>query len=105
MAFCCGSQDGLSQWESHLRKETVGHKGLIIPLDLDHAIEMAEGAATLKPVSPPGLLQTEAARGLAAGCWAMVVQVPIKPWLTQGNRITCRGAMLRAKVRQGGAMP
>lgn len=73
----------------------MGHKGLIA-LDPDHAIEMAEGAATLKPVSPPGLLQTEAARGLAAGCWAIVVQVPIKPWLTQGSRITCRGGHVKS---------
>lgn len=86
------------------KEEDVGHKGLI-HLDLGHAIEMAEGTPTLKPVSPPGLLQTEAARGLVAGCWALVVQMPIKPWLTQGNRITCRGAMIRAKVRQGRARP
>ena len=45
----------------------------------------------------------EAAKGLAEDYWAVVAKAPTRPGLTQSNRTTWKGAMLRAKVRKSGA--
>lgn len=80
----------------------MGHQGLT-PLALNHAMEMAELAPKLKPVSPSGMSQTEATRCFAEGYGAVVTKMPTKHWLTQSNRINWRDTMLRAEVRKSGA--
>lgn len=54
-------------------------------------------APKLKLAFPAGMLETEAAKGLGEGYWAVVGKMPAKLWLARGNRMNWWGCHVKTQ--------